>query len=814
MTRRALIIRSGYDPPPGTHNAAECIGQVLRARGFELEPCEGPAATRSGILAAYDDLIERAHADDAIVIYYAGHGGLATNSSYTPGSPLPPHVQHICPTDFADTRDDDFHGISALELSLKLVALTARTANATVILECCFAAQMSRAMRVDAKPDDAPVVTPKLTRVGLTRHLEEVRARARALGVRPGAVSPHAVRVAASGQTELARPVTLPSDEALASLGVTSSRHDPWIGALTLGLVQILAEIGDTRVPWRSIGPALRERLLVQRPEIEGPIARVPFSLATVDDASFGVRLDGDGAIIEAGRLLGVSVGDIYRVVPAGVLRDDTAALIATLTIDEVFATRARASRVEWANGHRELPLHSAAIATSLAPARYPVRIVAPDHARDAVVNAVCASPRLRAAIEADRLDVLGELRVTGDQLEVSDQFGPLFPPAGYPDRLADAVLDLANLATERRLRALPEDGGIAPSSVTLELGRIQPTGAFLPIARHGEPAGLGDSFVLRLENMTDAPLYANVFNIGLRRRIALLSDAWASGVQLMPSKPVYVGDTTSGELRGFGLQWPTGLPREQPRPDTVMVMITAEPADLRVLESRSHLVRSRSALSPLAMLANLAPGVPRGSMELARYGIMWRDWLLFPIDGSLEFGVPEVDASPPRAGALRATGTATLRIRCEAIERWPDATRLDVLVVARSSGRPVRATTYLPGESIEPEVWRDEAHGAVDVYAFTSTAGADRRSLAELLRAQPVDDAIAMLRAPDGDPRVELATAASLMLAGMARRALAQVDAAVATAFRGSFATDSIGAVRYRASAVAFTLAVEAIRP
>jgi hypothetical protein len=428
-------------------------------------------------------------------------------------------------------------------------------------------------------------------------------------------------------------------------------------------------------------------------------------------------------------------------------------------------------------------------------------------------VEAVRASQRLRAATEADGAEVIAELRVAGDQLELRDALGPLFPPARFPDRLGDAVLDLANLSTERRLRGLPENGGIAPTAVTLELGRIGPSGAFVPIAPHGEPMGLGDSFALRLENTTDTPLYANVFNIGLQRRIALISEAWTSGVRLLPRAPVYVGDTAGGELRGFALSWPDGLPRDRPRRDTVMAMITTEPADLRVLESHSFLVQPRSAPSPLQeLLAQFARGVPRGGMTPARYAIVWRDYQLFPIDASLEIGTPEVDASPLRAAAPPAGGAATLRVRCEAIERAADAARLDVVVCARSATSPVRATTYTRGGSIEPEVWCGEAHGALDVYAFSSTAAADRRSLADLIDAEPLDAAIAALRAPDGDPRAELADGASLQVAAAARRALARIDPAVATAFRGAFGAESAAAVRYRVATVAFTLAIDAI--
>lgn len=104
----------------------------------------------------------------------------------------------------------------------------------------------------------------------------------------------------------------------------------------------------------------------------------------------------------------------------------------------------------------------------------------------------------------------------------------------------------------------------------------------------------------------------------------------------------MYIGDTTSGELRGFGLSWPAGLPRDRPRRNTVMAMITTEPADLRALESDSHLARGSSGPRALPEHhAPLASGVPRGGRTPARYTILWRDCLLYPFDGPLVFGAP-----------------------------------------------------------------------------------------------------------------------------------------------------------------------------
>src|SRR5262249_10027424 len=156
----------------------------------------------------------------------------------------------------------------------------------------------------------------------------------------------------------------------------------------------------------------------------------------------------------EAGRLHGVSVGDVYGVMPAGSTRIDPAKLIEQFTIDEVFPTYSRARRIAQHDDAIELPPHSIAIVRSLVFERLPVRISADDATQRAIEPALQRSGRVRAATPEDR-DVLAELRVRGTELELHDAQGPLFAPARYPGCLRDAVSDLENLATERRLRAL-----------------------------------------------------------------------------------------------------------------------------------------------------------------------------------------------------------------------------------------------------------------------------------------------------------------------------------------------------------------------
>ncbi len=808
MAKRALILRPDFEPLEGFQNSAACIDQILKSRGFEIKWCEGPAATRAGILEAYEGLIARARAEDAIVIYYIGHGGLTTNQTYTPDADLPRYIQHICPTDFGQTTDDDFRGISSFELSLQLAALTRKTKNVTVILECCYAAQLARG----DEPAGAARIWPKLTRVVLTKHLKTLRERAREFDELALTGNPDAVRVAAAGQTDSAYQVALPSTGELSALGLDLP-EDGWIGGLTLRLAEILTQIGTAPVSWRSIAAELRGRLIIQRPEIEGPIARVPFSLATVEATTFPVRSEGATAIVEAGRLHGVSVGDVYGVMPAGSTQIDPAKLLARLTIDEVSAMQSHARQIVWHAHASELPANAVAIAMSLALERLAVRVIANDAAWPAIEAAVGSSSRIRVATPRDR-DVIAELHVQGTELELHDAQGALFAPARYPDHLRDAVADLENLATERRLRALSEDEGLAPADVSVELLLVG-NGGYRTLADHGEALGLGDRIALRLENRTGKSMFASVFNIGLRRRIALLSAHAASGLKLPPNTPVYVGDTPAGQLVGWKLGWPDGLPHDQPRLDTVMVVITPDPADLSMLVTREHLASPKAIATPVtplgALLDQLATGRPRNldpTSGSAAFAICWRDYHLFPLGASLDFGAPQVDANPPGSAPPHSV-TATLQIRLTELA-VAAGTRVDVLVCARSTAMPYRATTVIGNAPSELVVWHGELHGSADLYVWTSTANGDRRTLADLLALRSITGPMATLSAPEGEPRSRLAAGASLELAAMARASLLGIAPDVVTAFRGSFGGDDPSTDLYSAHAVSFAIEID----
>jgi hypothetical protein len=579
VKRRALVIRSTYSEVGGTKNDVACMTAALTARGFEIDTCDGDAATRAGILAAYDRLIERSESGDAAVVYYTGHGGLTRNASYREGDGLPRALQHLRPTDFGATTDDDFRGISSFELSVKQDTLTRKTPNVTTILECCYSSDMSR---------DPGVPQPKLTKAGLIRHLDPLRPQLERLSPAGNSL---AIRIAACGTHQSALRTKMPT--ALNTYGLRDAPGGDYAGAMTLGLVAFLHNLGDARVPWRSIATWLRGFCAQQRPEIEGPTTRVPFTLDEVTTPSYRVRETAGSIEIDAGRVLGVSPGDIYDVRRAG-----SPQAIATVTVDDVTSTHALARVTRWHSAEHVIPYDASTHTVSLAPARYPVSVASP-----ALAAAVAVSPRLRVASAKSAEPWLGELRESGAGHEIVDRDGQqLFPSR---ENVAEAIADLDALANVRRLHELVSDCEL-PATVTLG---VAVDGLVVPLADHGDYVGLGDRIALRIETDSDRTLYAHVFNVGIRARVTRMTSA-PSGHRFAKGADLLLGGAIANDkLLGWRLRWPDRFPRDRARIDRLLVIVTLVPVDLSALVSA---------------------GSARSADEVAVY---WRDYLLYPIE-------------------------------------------------------------------------------------------------------------------------------------------------------------------------------------
>jgi hypothetical protein len=594
MARQALVLGSQIEGLRGVHNDAQRMAAMLDARGFVVDLRVEADATRAGILAGYDRLIALSGPDDAAVVYYCGHGYHAV---------VPDEGrswQCIVPTDLRDGSNTDWRGITAWELSIKQAQLTARTRNVTVILDCCHSAQLSRS---DGVAGALPRALPHPVHTGFGHHLAALRAT---YGAAFDAVDPvgdpHAVRIVACGQSESAFEYP--------------DAGGQYHGIFTDVLVDVLTQVGAAPVSWGAIVRAIRARVLRrfprQRPDIEGPLHREPFSLAERDDVrGVAVAQAGEQFRLVTGLVMGAAVGDVYAVLPAGVPVEDDADPLAQLEITEVFAMTACARRT---TGGPPIPGDAIAVPIRRRAVRWPVAVQASQPARAAVEATIAESPTLRPA-ERDELGVIATVRIENDAVTVEDAGGPLCPPARFPGGLHGILAHVANLGVAQGLRELEGEHGVRADELAVELGTVH-DGKIRRLPDHGEVLGLHDRYYLKLESRGHRPLFVHVFNINARGKLTMLSHFARGGVVLdRHHLAVLIGQRAIGAVNGVGLRWPEGLPGGGlPRLTEFMVIATLSVTDLSGLETRELAVVRNGGNQLQRVLAQLCYGGHRGT--------------------------------------------------------------------------------------------------------------------------------------------------------------------------------------------------------
>lgn len=610
MAKRALVIGSQVRGLQGVDFDVQQMTEMLEARGFQVDRRTGKRASRDGILEGYRELAERSAAQDAAVIYYSGHGLLTRNQ--TPAQGQPPWMQGIVPTDFDDSTHTDYRGITSWELSLNLERLTRKTSNVTVLLDCCHSARLSR----DGEERRATVrALERPTWANFGEHLAALRRLYADLGELPGALSsswsnPHAVRLVACGHNESAH-------EYQTDGGV-------FRGAFTEALLHYLRTLDEETLSWADLGRAVRERVQrlfpSQRPDVEGPQRRRPFSLETQEDnGSAAVVTDRRGQYhLRAGRLAAVSVGDVYSVMPVGSAGIEADREIARAMVLAVSASSAEIVIKEWLNQHTAIPKDAIALPRERAAARRPVTLIAPEPARAELSQALASTRSLRLAQEEEGDTALATLRLDGEQLTVEDSNGPLAPPFRFPQQLKQAVRMLGDLSVAQGLRALEGEHGISEKrELTIELGKVEGS-EIRTLPARGAALLPGEVLCVRVCNRSFRNLHVHFFNLGVRGQVTMLSNFAPSGVVLKRDEFHVLGEHFgSGEIEGLTVSFPGGISdTSRPLLDEIFLIVTSSPVNLSALQTPdpdSAQVVTRDASSPLQqMLAQLQDGLPR----------------------------------------------------------------------------------------------------------------------------------------------------------------------------------------------------------
>jgi hypothetical protein len=705
MAKTALLIGSQVAGLQGVEHDVAAMAAFLEEMGFTLEICCGPNATRKGILAQYGALIHHTGPADAIVVYYAGHGGLAMNPEYRPledlGVVTPRYHQFIVPVDMEETNDEDFRGITSLELSQLLSELTCRSTNVTLILDCCHSARMSR----DAS--FVPRALPRPWFVGVASHLEKLKNQGVASHLPYLESNPHAVRLVATGPLQS-------SYEYINGAG-------QWCGLFTESLILALQAAKDLPVSWHMITQRVRERVAslatTQRPEVEGPMNRLPFAVATCDAAGvLSLRWQAGKPVLDGGRLLGVEIGDEYMIMPTGSGQPDATRAIARATVSGLHGVTSEIN-LDFCSGHQTVPAGARAFPMSTLIHKQAVRLNINGSIGREMHKLVEGHSHLKLAAEGDL--VFAEIEESEGNLILKDRAGLLLvePRPPGPGVAAACLENLAMLARAEVLRGLQSGDGEnklgAPYAV--EWGNVV-GGKPAALPPHGAILGVGEHIYARVFNQGPAPVYVSIFDVGLGGKITLLTTSEPAGIVILPGQDYVLGAKEYEGLVGLRLAWAAGIPRDTPRSESLVVILTDTPQDLRALETKG--IRAAMTSGPRSQLQQLISQVAWGGKRdlslpeesrAVRYAVHPITFLVDPCglparaddgfiiderpDPSILMRFPRSFAKPPAKVAVRLTDLIVHRNRA----LFSSEIRVDALVVT------------CPGTKQETEFYRSE---------------------------------------------------------------------------------------------------------
>lgn len=599
-TKRALLIGSRTKDGKGkelqgTENDVQIMALVLKKFGFEISPCIGSNATRDGILAAWQAIISATSADDAVVIYYSGHGSYV---EFEPDEwedhPGRDSVKYIVPTDIEQSTEDDFRGILDIELSYILRDTTERTRNVTLILDCCFSGRMVRG------PSHGIRLVSKYRS---TSEKYNIRKHAKGLGLderNPGELlvegNPNVVRIAAAASTELAYEY--------------QNQQNQTVGILTDTLAEALDETFDQDISWRTTLLRVREIVrtrssdplyqgYLQHPQAEGPDTRILFSTKERVSGAHLIKMESKEAILQAGSVAGVRVGNVYVVMPCGFERIDSTRQIGKV---RVISMNGFTSKLEFIETERTIISEVAlAFLETAAPYKQPVSF--PDDF-EALRQRLEKSEFLRKHDSSEECEPIVSFEKEGNKLLARNSFGTLFfEQQATSDNSLENLVDAAILGAENQAIAqniLQCEGGQAGEAldhkIGIEFGFVSGERQRKPLTQDGSAVIIeGQRVYIELWNAGDTTFFVSVLDVNAAGDISLVSQSEPNGIEFTPGKDHTLG-TRYGRLNGLKISWPKKVPNAVSIEETLIFVITSAGVDLRPLTNpRSTYLKSQS---------------------------------------------------------------------------------------------------------------------------------------------------------------------------------------------------------------------------
>jgi hypothetical protein len=523
FTHHSILIGAETFGLAGCENDVMLMADVLAAFGFR-DPCilTGARATRNAILNGFESLIERVRPGDAVVVYYSGHGGRVARRDWSAQQARgrSPYLQFLVPTDADESSGSDFRGLLAEEITAIQGRLTDVTPNVTTILDCCHSAYMARGAEPAQSANGAS--NPGTLVKAIDREFPVSGALLRLNEVPPerqGAeTNPMAVRVVACQ----------PEQSAYERQSYRGGRH----GVLTDTLSDVLEQLGDRAVPWQTVLDVLRRRVQAafpeQRPEVEGPAGRLPFSIITRGSSlRYPVTVGDAGAWIEGAALFGLEPGDELRLAAP----EATGPLLGRARVDRIDPAGRAVLRLTLTDGVAPLPVPCDGLPAKVRSAPLTVRLEPGSDCGAALRAAIAQSPMLAVAdhgVAVVRSPRPGTLTV--EAASGRPALSDVLPDDA--EGVAAVVSRLERWAQADRMRSLASGEGATAlaADVVVQL-RTHEGAEPRPCRDSGERLATGDAVSVVAANQGHSARWVWLIDVGVDDEVTVLTPA--SGTRL-----------------------------------------------------------------------------------------------------------------------------------------------------------------------------------------------------------------------------------------------------------------------------------------
>lgn len=350
-TKRALLI--GVDKYPFVNQLNGCVNDVRAMKllltskfGFpalQVKTLEDEGATRKAILDGLHELVNVTQAGDVVVIHYSGHGSQIADHS---GAEVDGLDETIIPYDYHNVQGGAYP-ITDKQIAGALKALSAKTKNITVVLDCCHSGGGTKALEFGLR------VITKDTREAL-RNDDFITTERSAITAAP-LKDDHSAYVLLAGCR---------SDQVSYEVGIAAGQYH---GIFTYNLVNVLQR-STGQMTWQEVMEAVKTQVRQahddQSPQLEG-LNKNSFVFGDVYDqkqAYITAQPAGGNLIkLDGGQIYGFTVGSTFDVYPKGTLVFG-AGKVATVEITKVsgFSSEAKviSGRVTDANSRAIEKVH------------------------------------------------------------------------------------------------------------------------------------------------------------------------------------------------------------------------------------------------------------------------------------------------------------------------------------------------------------------------------------------------------------------------------------------------------------------------